>query len=85
MQHYKRAMKNVTIKLEDDVAYWARVWAAENNTSVSQILGELLKQMKQEKTGYSVAMRQFFEGEEAEPRPIKSMGKYPSRDELHAR
>ena len=39
-------MKNVTIKLEEDVANWARVWAAEHNTSISRILGVLLKRMK---------------------------------------
>jgi len=38
-QHHNRAMKNITIKLEDDVAYWPRVWAAELNTSVSRTLG----------------------------------------------
>ena len=82
VQHYNRAMKNVTIKLEDDVAHWSRIWAAEHNTSVSQILGDLLKQMKQEKTGYTVAMQQFFDGE---PQPMKKAGKYPSREELHER
>ncbi len=82
VQHYNRAMKNVTIKLEDDVAHWSRIWAAEHNTSVSQILGDLLKQMKQEKTGYAIAMQQFFNGE---PQPMKKAGKYPSRDDLHER
>jgi len=32
-------MKNITIKQENDVAYWPRVWAADQNTSVSRILG----------------------------------------------
>ena len=82
VRHYNRAMKNVTIKLEDDVAHWSRIWAAEHNTSVSQILGDLLKQMKQEKTGYTIAMQQFFDGE---PQPMNKAGKYPSRDELHER
>ncbi|HED18775.1 MAG TPA: CopG family transcriptional regulator [Gammaproteobacteria bacterium] len=75
-------MKNVTIKLEDDVANWSRVWAAEHNTSVSRILGELLKRMKKEKTGYAKAMQQFLS---VEPRPLKTSGAYPSRDDLHAR
>ena len=75
-------MKNITIKLDDDVAQWSRVWAAEHNTSVSQILGDLLKQMKREKTGYAQAMQQFLA---IEPQPLKHSGKYPSRDELHER
>ncbi len=75
-------MKNVTIKLEEDVANWARVWAAENNTSVSRILGVLLKRMKEEKTGYAQAMQQFLS---VRPQPLKQSGTYPSRDELHER
>lgn len=75
-------MKNVTVRLEDDVADWSRVWAAEHNTSVSRILGDLLKRMKKEKTGYAKAMQQFLS---VEPQPLKSSGAYPSRDDLHAR
>ncbi len=75
-------MKNITIKLENDVAHWSKIWAAEHNTSVSQILGHLLKQMKREKTGYSQAMQQFLS---VEPRYLKTSGKYPSRDGLHER
>jgi len=75
-------MKNVTIKLEDDVAHWSRIWAAEHDTSVSRILGDLLKQMKREKTGYSKAMQQFLD---VEAQPLKKSGSYPSRDDLHER
>jgi len=82
VQHYNRAMKNVTIKLEDDVVHWARVWAAEHNTSVSRIPGDLLKQMKKEKSGYSIAMQQFFDHE---PQSLKRSGKYPSREALYER
>ena len=75
-------MKNVTIKLEEDVANWVRVWAAEHNTSVSQILGVLLKRMKKEKTGYAQAMQQFLA---VKPQPLKKSAYYPSRDDLHER
>jgi len=75
-------MKNVTIKLENDVASWARVWAAEHNTSVSRILGNLLKRMKKEKTGYAQAMHQFLS---VDPKPLKGPVGYPSRDDLHER
>lgn len=81
-RQYNRAMKNITIKLENDVAKWSRVWAAEHNTSVSRILGDLLKRMKKEKTGYAQAMQQFLS---VEPRPLKKSGAYPSRDNLHGR
>ncbi len=73
-------MKNITIKIEDDVAHWSKVWAAEHNTSVSRILGELLKQMKKQKTGYSKAMQQFLD---VEPQPLKTSERYPLRDDLH--
>lgn len=75
-------MKNVTIKLDNDVAHWSKVWAAEHNTSVSQILGDLLKQLKKEKTGYASAMHQFLS---VEAQQLKSDQSYPSRDELHER
>jgi len=75
-------MKNVTIKLENDVAHWARVWAAEHNTSVSQVLGKLLKRMKKEKTGYAQAMQQFLS---VEPQRLKESSDYPLRDDLHER
>jgi len=75
-------MKNITIKLEDDVAQWARVWAAHQNTSVSKVLGDVLKRMMKENTGYAQAMQQYLS---VEPSPLKKSGGYPSRDELHER
>jgi len=37
-------MKNVTITLEEEVARWARIMAAKENTSVSRLVGELLRE-----------------------------------------
>jgi len=75
-------MKNITIKLDDDIAHWSKIWAAEHNTSVSRLLGDFLKQMKKDKTGYAKAMQQFLE---VEAMPMKTSTQYPSRDELHER
>ena len=75
-------MKNITIKLEDEVAQWARVWAATHNTSVSQALGDLLKRMMKENSGYAQAMQQFLS---VKPAPLKKSDRYPDRDELHER
>ena len=36
-------MKNVTITLEENVAKWAKVWAAKNDSSLSRMLGNDLK------------------------------------------
>jgi len=35
--------KNVTIKISDQAALWARRKAAEENTSVSRLVGEMLE------------------------------------------
>jgi hypothetical protein len=35
-------MKNVTITLDEEAARWARIQAAEHNTSVSRLVGEML-------------------------------------------
>ena len=37
-------LRNVTVTLEEDVAQWARIEAAKQDTSVSRLLGELLKE-----------------------------------------
>lgn len=37
-------LRNVTVTLEEDVAQWARIEAARRDTSVSRMLGALLKE-----------------------------------------
>lgn len=39
-----RRLRNVTVTLEEDVARWARMEAARRDTSVSRLLGSLLKE-----------------------------------------
>jgi hypothetical protein len=39
-----RRLRNVTVTLEEEVAQWARIEAARHDTSVSRLLGALLKQ-----------------------------------------
>ena len=39
-----RRLRNVTVTLEEDVAQWARIEAARRDTSVSRLLGALLKE-----------------------------------------
>lgn len=39
-----RRLRNVTVTLEEDVAQWARIEAARQDTSVSRLLATLLKQ-----------------------------------------
>ncbi len=72
----------MTITLDEEVADWARVWAAKSRSSVSRLVGELLKQRMQEESGYHVAMKQFLS---EKPSMLKKSGKYPSREEVHER
>jgi hypothetical protein len=39
-----RRLRNITVTLEEGVAQWARIEAARRDTSVSRLLGALLKE-----------------------------------------
>jgi Family of unknown function (DUF6364) len=76
-------VKNVTITLDEKTASWARVYAAQHNTSLSRLVGEMLAQRMLELSEYDHAMRAYL----AKP-PVKlgRSGKhYPTREELHDR
>ena len=74
-------LRNVTLTLEEEVARWARLEAARNDTSVSRLLGELLKERMVEADGYQRAMRRAL----ARKPFLKSAGRYLSREEIHDR
>lgn len=76
-------MKNVTITIEEDVARWARVWAAEHDTSVSRILGETLKEKMDKEASYARAQKSYFS---RQAKPLKgSKQTYPERNEVYER
>ncbi len=75
-------MRNLTITVEEEVVRWAKVWAARHDTSVSRLVGELLKERMLRERGYETAMHRYFSGE---PAPLKKKGGYPRREELHDR
>jgi hypothetical protein len=83
--HYIRVMKtklrNVTVTLDEQVAQWARIEAARKDTSVSRLLGEILKERMLEIDGYEGAMRRAL----ARKAFLKTDGRYLSREEGHAR
>jgi len=82
-QRALRSMKNVTITLDEETAAWARIYAAEHNTSVSRIVGEMLQRQMREGQKYAEAMRRFLA---KKPVRLKRAGKrYATRDELHDR
>lgn len=76
-------MKNVTISLDEDVARWARIRAAEREISVSRLIGEMLKQRMSEEEAYGSAMRQYLSRSAKAPK--QPGAGYPERSELHDR
>jgi hypothetical protein len=76
-------MKNVTITLDEDVARWARIRAAESETSVSRLVGSMLREKMLDERAYEGAMRQYL----SQPAtPLKSRREpYPKRQDLHER
>ncbi len=80
---YFHGMKNVTITVDEEVARWARVWAAKHNTSVSRLVGEMLAERMRQEEDYAAAMRQFLS---TKPVPLGKPGAhYPDRDAVHER
>jgi len=75
-------MKNVTITLEEELARWARIWAARHERSLSRMIGEILRREMEEELGYEAAKAAFLS---RQPKPLKVSGRYPSREELHER
>jgi hypothetical protein len=77
----KIALRNVTLTLEEDVARWARLEAARQDTSVSRLLAGILKQRMMESDNYNKVMRRALSG-----KPLfKSDGKRLTREEMHER
>lgn len=76
-------MKNITITVDDEVARWAKVWAAKHNSSVSRLLGEILEQRMRQESDYEAAMKRFLR-----KKPTRLRGEtqsLPGRDELYDR
>ena len=76
-------MKNVTITVQEKVAAWARIRAAERKTSVSRLVGEMLKEKMIQEKSYQASMQQYLS---QAPCLLKEPGaKYPDREKLHER
>lgn len=81
--HYHSVMKNVTITLEENVARWARIRAAELNTSVSRLVGEMLREKMLDDEKYDQAQQEYLS---QRPLKLKKPGtRYPKREELYGR
>ena len=67
--------------LEEEVARWARVEAARQDTSVSQLLGRLLKEHMAAESQYQGAMQRAL----ARKPFLHSNRRYLTREEVHER
>ena len=74
-------LRNVTVTLEEDVAQWARIEAARRDTSVSRLLGALLKERMEAQDDYEKAMRRALGRKPF----LHSKGRYLTREEVHDR
>ena len=76
-------MRNVTITLDEEVARWARIKAAEQDTSVSRLVGEMLREKMTNEQSYHTSMKRYLS---RKPRPLGRRDvKYPTREEIHER
>jgi len=66
---------------DNDPACWARLEAARRDTSVSRLLGEILKEHMREKDEYQRALRRALGRQPF----LKTDGRYLSREEVHDR
>ena len=65
------------------MARWARIIAAEQNTSVSRLVGKLLREKMVAEQIYQIAMQQYLS---RPPSVLKAPGeKLPAREELYDR
>jgi hypothetical protein len=82
-EYVERPLKNITITLPREIAKWARVYAAERDTSVSGMLGDMLRDKMDSESSYSRSMERFLS---KRPRALRNEGeRLPERDELHER
>jgi hypothetical protein len=76
-------MKNITITLEPEVARWVRIKAAEQETSISRYVGELLKERMQASPQYEHARQQYLA---LPPKPLGNPEEpLPKRETLYDR
>lgn len=76
-------MKNVTITLDEKVARWARIRAAQKDMSLSRLISELLQEKMTEEDTYNRAMQSYLS---QPPLKLKEEGQtYPRREDLYGR
>ena len=74
--------KNVTIKISDEAALWARRKAGEENTSVSRLVGQMLEREMRLTDEY---WRAFEHWKTIRPRAQNGASQRMSREQTHER
>lgn len=74
--------KNITIKISAEAALWARRKAAEENTSVSRLVGEMLERQMRLTDEYWAAFERF---KTIRPSAQVTAAHRMTREESHAR
>jgi hypothetical protein len=78
-----RRLKNITVTLDDETASWARIAAAKRDTSVSKLLGGILRAEMRQEAQYEAARQRYLV---QEPGIHRRRGQpLPSRAELYDR
>lgn len=75
-------MKNMTITVDEEVLRWAKIRAAQRDTSVSRLIGEMLREHMRHDSAYEQAMEAYLA---SPPTRLSEDGRYPSREALHDR
>jgi hypothetical protein len=74
--------KNVTIRISDEAARWARCKAAEENTSLSRLVGEMLERQMRLSDEY---WRAFDHWKSRRPLAAAGATERLSREQVHER
>jgi hypothetical protein len=72
----------LTVTLDEETVRWVRMEAARRSTTVSTLIGKILRERMEREVRYEAAMRQWLSG------PVRPLTRRPtpvSREELHAR
>lgn len=78
-----RRLKNVTVTLDEETARWARIEAAKRETSVSKLVGAILRERMESHDAYGAARERYFAQDARVHR--QAGASLPTRDELHDR
>jgi hypothetical protein len=79
----KTVTKNITISLDESLARWARVKAAEEDKSLSRFLAEMLEERRRHEADYQAGLEIF---RSIKPVRLRKAGeKLPTRDEIYDR